>query len=688
MSLSMMKVPVTSVSLLLLSPCLLTLNPNHQTAIDFLPKTSWSLVGHTALLPCEIEPENPLEQLYTVLWYKDDDGEPIYTYDARTSDILAPSHWSEEEPRGFGSRARLVISPHPAQLVIENIQSNDAGLYRCRVDFKSSQTRNSMITLSIILPPTQVTIRHHSHEVSGHSVGPVTAGDTVTMTCLAHGSPPPTLAWYRDGVLFDATSEHQDSVVVNTVNIHNVGHKETVSVFTCRAHNNNITKPVSRTVNIKVNFPPNDVKIVGLSPILLAGKTQKLKCISVGSSPGASITWWRDGQFLGHPQENYRQESSVTTSSLDIILTSEDNTKTLSCRAENKHIPNSVIETSVVLDVRFAPRVRLQWGANINGDNIVEHQDVYLECLSSANPVVTKIQWLQDGYRVDPGKRMGGETVVISGHSLVIQGVSPQHSGNYSCVTSNVHGDAVSRTLELSVKYRPVCSHDNIQKVFLPLNIQAEVLCQVRSHPTPSHWWWTFNNTHQLDQVPSEKFQNNLTVSTLRYTPLTLQDYGVLNCWARNSQGQIEEACKYELIQSSELSHSLECNLHNQTGHSLLVLCSGDVKHSQVYHLEVRDKSSGELLQNITSEKPRFMVTDLPPSNWVSGLNLTVYTASKETGTINTVETLGVSTSKVAELQHESVWESSSSEAGDGASVRQWSVIINISGWIFIEILF
>ena len=102
----MMKVPVTSVSLLLLSPCLLTLNHNHQTAIDFLPKTSWSLVGHTALLPCEIEPENPLEQLYTVLWYKDDDGEPIYTYDARTSDILAPSHWSEEEPRGFCTRLK------------------------------------------------------------------------------------------------------------------------------------------------------------------------------------------------------------------------------------------------------------------------------------------------------------------------------------------------------------------------------------------------------------------------------------------------------------------------------------------------------------------------------------------------------------------------------------------------------
>ena len=46
-------------------------------------------------------------------------------------------------------------------------------------------------------------------------------------------------------------------------------------------------------------------------------------------------------------------------------------------------------------------------------------------------------------------------------------------------------------------------------------------------------------------QVPSEKFVNNLTVSVLRYTPTTAQDYSVLNCWARNSQGQVEEACKY-----------------------------------------------------------------------------------------------------------------------------------------------
>ena len=113
-------------------------------------------------------------------------------------------------------------------------------------------------------------------------------------------------------------------------------------------------------------------------------------------------------------------------------------------------------------------------------------------------------------------------------------------------------------------------------------------------------------------------------MSVLRYTPLTIQDYGVLNCWATNEEGESEAPCRYQVVQASQASHSLTCSLHNQTGHSLLVLCSGQVSRSQVYHLEVRDKSSGELVQNITSDNPSFLVTDLPPTNWLAGLNLTV----------------------------------------------------------------
>ena len=501
------------------------------------------LSRYPAYLGCEIEPENPREQLYTVLWYKDDDGEPIYTYDARTSDLLAPKHWSEQEPRGFGGRAKLVIHPHPAQLVIRAVKPGDAGLYRCRVDFKSSQTRNSVVTLSIISPPTEVTINYHGQAVLGPAVGPVTEGDTVSLTCLSSGSPGPSLAWYRDGLLVDATSDHREgereTVVTNTIDIHNVSQRETRASFTCRASNNNQTKAVERSLGIRVNFPPSDVKIVGLPTSLVAGRAQQARCVSVGSRPAATLTWWKDGQFLGRPTEVFSEEAGVTSSVLDIIFSSDDHTKTILCRAENRNIPGSSLETSLSLDIKFPPRARLQWGANIDGERIGEGQDIYLECLSVANPPVSRIVWLHDNYRVEPSRE---DRVVISGHSLVMQGVTARHSGNYSCVTSNSEGDAVTEILQLKVRFRPVCLQSEPQTVFLPLNIEAEVVCRMSSHPPPSFWWWTFNNTHQLDQVRPSKYHNNLTVSTLSYTPSTAQDYGVLNCWARNDQVRQERA--------------------------------------------------------------------------------------------------------------------------------------------------
>ena len=152
------------------------------------------------------------------------------------------------------------------------------------------------------------------------------------------------------------------------------------------------------------------------------------------------------------------------------------------------------------LDIKFPPKVKLQWGANIVEDEIAAGQDIYLECLTLANPVVSRLVWLQDNYRVEPSK---SDSVVISGHSLVIQSLAPHHSGNYSCVASNTQGDAVSQSLQLRVKFKPVCSQSDTQTVFLPLSVQAEVLCRVTAHPPPSFWWWTFNNSHHLDQVAS-----------------------------------------------------------------------------------------------------------------------------------------------------------------------------------------
>ena len=70
--------------------------------------------------------------------------------------------YSYKVSRGFGSRAMFVLdtgsdvtrtgsSSRPmARLVVEGVTAAEEGAYRCRVDFRTAQTRNTIINMSLI----------------------------------------------------------------------------------------------------------------------------------------------------------------------------------------------------------------------------------------------------------------------------------------------------------------------------------------------------------------------------------------------------------------------------------------------------------------------------------------------------------------------------------------------------------
>ena len=71
------------------------------------------------------------------------------SYDARDGGPENGQRWSDKE-RGFGNRARFRWRDGPAYLHIDRIHSIEAGLYRCRVDFKTAPTRNSLLNLTVV----------------------------------------------------------------------------------------------------------------------------------------------------------------------------------------------------------------------------------------------------------------------------------------------------------------------------------------------------------------------------------------------------------------------------------------------------------------------------------------------------------------------------------------------------------
>ena len=79
----------------------------------------------------------------------------FFSLDSRDKYVEDAQHWSNEQI--LGGRGFFRLSSDPPSLIIENVREADAGLYRCRLDFKHSPTlyRNvnlPVITKFIVLP--------------------------------------------------------------------------------------------------------------------------------------------------------------------------------------------------------------------------------------------------------------------------------------------------------------------------------------------------------------------------------------------------------------------------------------------------------------------------------------------------------------------------------------------------------
>ncbi|XP_021945130.1 nephrin isoform X2 [Folsomia candida] len=572
------------------------------------------VLGSRGKLPCDVRVPTRTDKLHMVLWFRDKDAEPIYRYDVREK-LLTDAKRSSV----LGERLYFQTMSDPAHLSIQDLQAKDEGIYRCRVDFKNTPTRNLKINLTIIVPPETPVIVNDANGIlaSNNQVGPYNEGSPLRLTCeVSGGQPRPTLKWWlNEEMIGGAWVERNDGVIVNTLTHPNLQRKNLGSKFVCQASNTNLQPPKSASVIVNLNLRPLSVSILQRHSRLSTHTHYEIICESSGSRPPPNILWFLQGQELkGVTTEPDSDDLNITRSILSFTPAVEDDGKILTCRSENHWIPGSAIEDRWRLNVQYAPKVTLSLGANMVADEVKEFDDCYFECSVKSNPSTVKLAWYHNGREL---RHNATQRVIMSNTRLVLQKISRHTAGNYQCSGQNSEGTTLSNSVLLRVKYVPTCKHNTESLVGAMKQETIQVICEMASDPPHVQFSWTFNNSgSEVIHVPQYHYTSSGTTSTLTYTPVTEMDYGTMMCWGSNSVGKgVAGPCYFQIVSAGRPFPPKNCSIFNKTEDSLSIACTEGFNGGlpQHFNLEVIDLVSKKIKLNSSYKMPLFSVDGMEP---------------------------------------------------------------------------
>ncbi|CAH1161326.1 unnamed protein product [Phyllotreta striolata] len=591
-----------------------------------------AVLSRSATLPCDIEPVVKEDRVYMVLWYRDGHSKPIYSFDVRGRPFNKALHWTD--PKIFGPRAYFVTVSKPAALTLDGVQLDDEGVYRCRVDFKVSPTRNFAINLTVIVPPHQLLIYDNSGRDVNQTIGPLEEKADLILTCEVRGGrPAPTVSWFMNERLIEGRVEEiGNHMTVNKLRIAGVTRDHLNSTYKCQASNTKLMMPAEKTVRLELLLRPLSVEIINKPRQLIANEEISVQCEVEGSRPKAAVTWSRDNRPFRRGKVISQENDTSVITTLTFVPVPEDDNSIFKCVGENPKLGGVGLEDSFKFNVVYPPQVVLHLGNTLNPEDIKEGDDVYFECSIKANPKEHRILWYHEGNAVTQNVSSG---IIISTHSLVLQKVTRWQGGSYKCLAANARGETASEPVNLRIRFAPVCAKDgDVTVIGASLDEILKVMCSVSADPNDVDFLWQFNNSGEsFDVSPARFVTTRGNVSELMYTMESQRDYGTLTCTGTNAIGRQAEPCVFQVVPASKPSALTNCTLRtvsNQSSEAVEVECRAgyDGGLPQRFVLEAFDAQTMRLKYNESMadvEVPVFRVelNALLPSE--SSIRIVVY---------------------------------------------------------------
>ncbi|XP_058796799.1 cell adhesion molecule Dscam2 [Phymastichus coffea] len=446
-------------------------------------------LGGSAEFRCEIG-SHPQAGPHFVTWYKDGRQLP-----------------------GTGRQSEL--------LRISSIGREDRGMYQCIVRRAEGDTAQASAELQLgDAPPVLL------YSFIEQTLQP---GPAVSLKCSAAGNPTPQITWALDGfplpgnqrfVIGQYVTVHGD--VISHVNISTVV-VEDGGEYSCTAENR--AGKVTHAARLNVYGLPYIRLIPKVTAV--AGETLRLKC-PVAGYPIEEIRWERGGREL--PDDLRQKVMPDGTLIISSVQKSVDS-GTYTCWAKNKqgHSARRSGDVAVIVPPKISP---------FTADHELHlGERTTLTCSVSRGDLPLTIFWLKDGRTLGPSERVTVTSVDQFNSILMIESLSPDHNGNYSCVARNLAAE-VSHTQRLVVHVPPRWTVEP-SDTSVERNRHVALHCQAQGVPTPNIVWKKVigDKSGEFEELRERPYTKILSNGTLLLQHVKEDREGFYVCQASNGIG-------------------------------------------------------------------------------------------------------------------------------------------------------
>ncbi|XP_065091070.1 cell adhesion molecule Dscam2 isoform X2 [Ochlerotatus camptorhynchus] len=407
-------------------------------------------------------------------------------------------------------------------LQVTGVTREDKGMYQCVVRRQEGDSFQASAELQLgDAPPSLV------YSFIEQTLQP---GPAVSLKCSAQGNPTPQISWTLDGfplptngrfMIGQYVTVHGD--VISHVNISHVM-VEDGGEYSCVAENR--AGKTSHSARLNIYGLPYIRLIPKVTAV--AGQTLYLKC-PVAGYPIEEIHWERGGREL--PEDMRQKVQTDGTLEIKEVQKSLDS-GVYTCWARNKqgHSARRSGEVTVIVPPKLNPFHSTILSLNV-GDR------ASLTCSVIKGDIPLTINWRKDGRPVDQNHRMSVTQVDQYNSILVIENLSADHTGNYSCVVRNTASETEgSQALLVNVPPRWIVEPTDVS---VERNRHITLHCQAQGVPTPTIQWKkaTGSKSGDYEEVRERPYTKLLTNGSLLLQHVKEDREGFYLCQAHNGIG-------------------------------------------------------------------------------------------------------------------------------------------------------